>query len=143
MNEFAEDRIKELSQLFNLFDRDKDGFISIEECQNAYLCLGYEFKAEELSYFLEDKNSFNLNLFINFLQKRDKETDMEEELIECFKTFDKDKDGKLNAKELKYLFINIGERFSNEEIEEIISQVDTKGEGAITYKDFVKLMFSK
>lgn len=81
--------------------------------------------------------------FSNYLLKRNKDSDMEEELMECFKGMDIDHDGKISKKDLKYLLYSIGEKFADEEIEEIIKETDTTGEGVIYYKDMVKLMLTK
>ncbi|CAJ0901341.1 3466_t:CDS:2, partial [Entrophospora sp. SA101] len=65
-----------------------------------------------------------------------------EEFIEGFQVFDKDRTGYISAGELRYVLSNLGEKLSNEEVDELmkISQVDKNGN--IKYDDFVKFILS-
>ncbi|CAJ0856111.1 17839_t:CDS:2, partial [Entrophospora sp. SA101] len=62
--------------------------------------------------------------------------------IEGFQVFDKDRTGYISAGELRYVLSNLGEKLSNEEVDELmkISQVDKNGN--IKYDDFVKFILS-
>jgi Ca2+-binding EF-hand superfamily protein len=150
-NEFSEDKIKEIKEAFDMFDYDKDNKLNREEFENVLLCLGYNFTHKEITDIIikygEDSDNFgrkiNYDQYGAFLSSLSREIEVEGELMECFMDYDKDGDGRLNTKELKYAMLLIGERFTNAEIEELISQVDTTGEGGITYKDFVKLMLTR
>lgn len=154
MNELTDEKQKEVREAFDLFDLDKDNLLNIEESESVLKCLGYNFDKTQLYKIMREygiyKHSDNsqekflcLKALINFLNKRNKEVDTEEELMESFKSFDKDRDGKLNHKELKYLLFTLGEQFEDEEIEEIIKEIDTTGEGVIYYEDFVKILLYK
>ena len=44
------------------------------------------------------------------------------------------------AMELRFVMKNIGEKMSDEEIEEMITEADIDGDGQINYEEFVKLM---
>jgi Ca2+-binding EF-hand superfamily protein len=155
LNDIADDKLREFKEAFQMFDKDQDSLLEIQEAIHAYMCLGYEIPVSELTEFLKDTSSnfqnisnlqsknINFEIFVQFINKRPKETEIEEELMDCFKEFDKDRDGKISVKELKYLLISLGEELSNEEIEEIVRELDTRNEGGITYKDFIRLMLSK
>jgi calmodulin len=149
MNEFTDDKVKEIKEAFGLYDTDNDGLINIEQLECAYKCLGLNLQQSELHDIFEDysvdnnKTKINFINFVNYLKSRSKNFDIEIELMECFKSFDKDGDGKINKKEMKYLLLSIGEKLKDEEIDEIVSIVDTTGDGVITYKDFVKILLAK
>jgi calmodulin len=144
MNEFTDEKLKEMKEAFELYDTDNDGYLNLQQCDNAYKCLGYNLKEFELNEILDNKNKkINFNDFMLFINNRNKDEELENELLECFKNFDKDCDGKINSKEMKYLLLSLGEKLKDEEVEELISIVDTTGEGAITYKDFVKILMAK
>lgn len=38
---------------------------------------------------------------------------------------------------------NLGEKLTNEEVEEMLREADVDGDGKINYEEFVKLMLSK
>jgi Ca2+-binding EF-hand superfamily protein len=155
MNELTDEKQKEVKEAFELYDRDKDNLLNYEELEDVLKCLGYNMDKSHIFKILRDhgvtkNNQENLNeKFISFqelvifLNKRNQEFDMEEELMETFRNFDKDGDGKLNHKEIKYLLLTLGEQMNDEEIEEFIKIIDTTGQGIIYYEDFVKLLMYK
>jgi hypothetical protein len=59
-----------------------------------------------------------------------KDADHEEELREAFKVFDKDGNGFVSAAELKHVMTNLGEKLSDEEVDEMIREADVDGDGA-------------
>merc|ERR1711918_308711 len=72
-----------------------------------------------------------------------KDTDTEEELIEAFKVFDRDGNGFISAAELRHVMTNLGEKLTDEEVDEMIREADVDGDGQINYEEFVKMMMSK
>jgi calmodulin len=71
------------------------------------------------------------------------DTDTEDDLKEAFKVFDKDNDGYISAPELRHVLTNIGEKLSDEEVDEMIREADIDGDGQINYEEFVKMMINK
>ena len=57
---------------------------------------------------------------LNLMASKMKDTDSEEEISEAFKIFDKDGNGFISANELKHVMSNLGEKLSDEEIEDMI-----------------------
>merc|ERR1712216_873956 len=50
--------------------------------------------------------------------------DTEEELIEAFKVFDRDGNGFISAAELRHIMTNLGEKLTDEEVDEMIREAD-------------------
>jgi calmodulin len=69
-----------------------------------------------------------------------KDTDSEKEILEAFKAFDKDDSGTISAAELRDIMSSNGEKFTEEEAEEIFREADTDGDGQVNYEEFVKMM---
>ena len=59
-----------------------------------------------------------------------KDTDSEEELKEAFKVFDKDGNGFISASELRHVMTNLGEKLTDEEVDEMIREADVDGSTA-------------
>jgi calmodulin len=140
--------MREYKEAFEMFDRDKDGLIISKELGSILKALGHECNELEIAAMIEDVDSdldkkINFDEFILIMNKRSTEVDIEEELMEAFKIFDKDGNGRLESNELKHIMLTLGEKLTDEEIAEMISEADSKGLGYIDYKDFVKLMLSK
>ena len=72
-----------------------------------------------------------------------KDTDSEEEIREAFKVFDKDGNGFISAAELRHVMTNLGEKLTDEEVDEMIREADIDGDGQINYEEFVKMMMAK
>merc|ERR1711884_448484 len=68
---------------------------------------------------------------------------MGEELIEAFKVFDRDGNGFISAAELRHVMTNLGEKLTDEEVDEMIREADVDGDGQINYEEFVKMMMAK
>lgn len=81
--------------------------------------------------------------FLGLMAWKMKETDIEEELIEAFKVFDRDGNGLISAHELRFVMSTSGEQLSEEDIEEMIREADENGDGYIDYEEFVKMMMSQ
>lgn len=78
--------------------------------------------------------------FLNLMAKKMQETDAEEELKEAFRVFDKDLNGYISASELRNVMMNLGEKLSDEEVEQMIKEADLDGDGQVNYEEFVKMM---
>merc|ERR1711967_126019 len=60
--------------------------------------------------------------FLNLMARKMKDTDSEEEIKEAFKVFDKDGNGFIPAAELRHVMTNLGEKLTDEEVDEMIRE---------------------
>lgn len=51
--------------------------------------------------------------------------------------------GYIQAAELRHVLTSIGEKLTEEEVDELLREADVGGDGKIKYEDFVKVMLSK
>ena len=143
-----DERYKEYKEAFDMFDRDKDGHITEKELGNIMRSLGHDPSDSDLKEFMlefdKDKKSFLIYEEFNVLLTRKVvDSDVEEELLEAFRVFDKEGNGKISASELKHIMTTLGEKLTEEEVEEMMTEADFNGDGQIHYNEFVKLMLSK
>ena len=64
-------------------------------------------------------------------------------LIRSFRVFDKDGNGYISAAELRHVMTNLGEKLTDEEVDEMIREADIDGDGQVNYDEFVKMMMAK
>ena len=60
-----------------------------------------------------------------------------------FSVFDKDGNGYISAAELRHVMTNLGEKLTDEEVDEMIREADIDGDGQVNYEEFVAMMTSK
>ena len=148
VDRLTDDKLNELKEVFEMFDRDKDGLIDAKELGNILRSMDHEPSEQELTDLISDVDSnndgkVNFNEFLSIMIKRAKDSDIEEELIEAFRIFDKEGEGRISSSEFRHIMMTLGEKLSEDEIDEMIKEADFKSEGFINYRDFVKIILSK
>jgi calmodulin len=57
--------------------------------------------------------------------------------------FDKECNGLISAAELRHVLTELGEKMTDEDIDELIREADSDNDGIINYEEFVKMMLAK
>ena len=141
-------QIAEYKEAFQIFDKDGDGAISTKELSTIMRSLGLNPSDEDIKEIVDDienKNNNNLIDFYTFLiimSKKNKEVDSEEDLLDAFRVFDRENNGKIYAHELRYVLMSSGEELNEGDIEDMIREADRDHDGYIDYRKFVKIMLS-
>jgi calmodulin len=144
----TEDKIAEFKEAFEIFDKDRDGFITIKELGEIMKNLGQTPTDAELQDMINEvdidgNGNIDFKEFLGLMARKMRDTDTEEELIEAFKVFDRDSNGLISAQELKHVMTSLGEKVSDEEVEEMIRDADIDGDGYINYEEFVRMIINK
>ena len=80
---------------------------------------------------------------LSLMARKMKDADIEEELTEAFKVFDRDGNGFISDAELRHVTTILGEKLTDEEVDEIIREADVEGDDQINDEEFVKMMMAK
>jgi len=64
----------------------------------------------------------------------------EQEMWDAFCKIDADKSGYIDRDELKQLMISLGQKMTEDQIDAMVEEVDTNGDGKISYSEFVSMM---
>ena len=144
----SEDKITEFKEAFEIFDKDKDGYITTKELGDIMKNLGQTPSEAELQDMINEvdidgNGTIDFKEFLGLMARKMRDADTEEELIEAFKVFDRDGNGFITSHELRNIMNSLGEGLSPEEIEEMIKEADLDNDGQIDYEEFVKMMMSK
>ena len=146
--ELTEEQKQEIKEAFDLFDTDGSGSIDAKELKVAMRALGFEPRKEEVRKMIADidrdgSGTIDFPEFLSLMARKMKDTDTEEELVEAFKVFDRDGNGLISAAELRHVMTNLGEKLTDEEVDEMIREADVDGDGHINYEEFVRMMMAK
>jgi calmodulin len=148
VQELTEKQIAECKEAFSLFDKDGDGVITMKEMGTVMRSLGQNPTEAELRDMISEvdpdgKGTMDFPEFLNLMSRKMKDTDSEEELKNAFHVFDKEKKGYIPAAELRHVLTNLGEKLTDDEVDEMMREADSDGSGQVKYEEFIKLMTAK
>ncbi|KAJ0402657.1 hypothetical protein P43SY_007522 [Pythium insidiosum] len=134
----TESEISELKNQFMAIDKDGNGVITIAELADALRSMGHTMIEEEVMELLQgiDIDGDGLVDYPEFLaatMKRN-QTNKQEYLINAFNYFDTKKQGVITKADLVQFM------GSEEQADEVIRDVDTNGDGQISFDEFVTMM---
>lgn len=142
------DEIKEeIEECFDIFDKDKDGQITYVELGTLLRWLKFNPTEREMKDFATEFDQMSSNLVnkrtvMKIVDRKLMDTDTIDELVEALKLFDTDKDGRLNVPELRWAMTKLGDAMDEASVDEMIKEVDTKGDGYIDILEFAKICFN-
>jgi len=136
------------SIFFSLFDKDGDGKITSKELGTVMRSLGQNPTEAELREMIQEvdtdgNGTIDFPEFLTMMARKMQDSEGEEEIREAFKVFDKEGNGFISAAELRHVMTNLGEKLTDEEVDEMIREADVDGDGQINYEEFVKMMMAK
>lgn len=128
-------------------DKDGDGTITTRELGTVMRGLGQNPTEAELVDMINEidangDGTVDFPEFLVLMSRKMKEIDSVDEIIEAFKVFDRDGNGFISAAELRHIMTNIGEKLSEEEVDEMIREADIDGDGQINYEEVMKFSFN-
>jgi len=144
----TEEQVAEFKEAFMLFDKDEDGTITTIELKSVMESLGQRPTDEDVKGMVQEvdvdgNGTIEFNEFLQMMSKKMKEADSEEELREAFRVFDKNQDGFISSAELRHVMTNLGEKLSDEEVDDMIKEADIDGDGMVNYHEFVTILTTK
>ncbi|KAI0209250.1 Calmodulin [Lamellibrachia satsuma] len=147
-DQLTPDKIAEVQEVFSLYDKDGDGCVTTKELGPVLRSLGFNPSEAEITSMLEvydtdGSGSLDFNEFLAMIPRLSGNVDTEEGLDEAFRVWDKEGSGTLSAAELRHIMTNLGEKLTEEEVDEMISCAEADAQGEITYKEFIKVLLSE
>ncbi len=148
MDEIADYRLKEYRDAFEMFDKDRDGNITAKELAHVMRSLHQDPTEQEVNEMIADvdydgNGRIDFEEFVTLMNRKNKEADTEEEVINAFRVFDKESHGLISCSELRHIMTTLGDKLTEEEVDEMIREADIDGDGYINYEEFVRMMMVK
>merc|ERR1711939_307153 len=131
----------EIRDAFALYDMRGTGAIPRESLGDLLRALGQNpTQAEVADLASQQPSDIDLHTFTQILNRPDgyKAAGHEEEFVRAFAVFDKDATGHIGVGELRYILTNLGEKLSDEEVDELLAMARVNPQGTIDYRLFVK-----
>eukprot|EP00339_Tiarina_fusa_P024257 CAMPEP_0117041144 /NCGR_PEP_ID=MMETSP0472-20121206/28763_1 /TAXON_ID=693140 ORGANISM="Tiarina fusus, Strain LIS" /NCGR_SAMPLE_ID=MMETSP0472 /ASSEMBLY_ACC=CAM_ASM_000603 /LENGTH=153 /DNA_ID=CAMNT_0004752097 /DNA_START=26 /DNA_END=484 /DNA_ORIENTATION=+ len=135
----------ECRECFALFDRDKDNKISISELGLIMRSLGRaptELEVKEYAKQIDKGDgTFDINGLLDVMVRSYKSLQEEEDaILNAFKVFDKENTGKIDADELRHIFVTLGDALTQEEVNESLKLASVDSQNKIDYREFAKVL---
>ena len=143
----SEQEICELHEAFNIFDIDSDGSIEASQLGMLMNALKQYPTQEELNQIIKETdidntNQIYFNQFLKIMAKRIKDTKDDEDkyLKSLFLSLDRNNNGLISIHEIRYIVTHSTENISESDIETIMKEADTDGDGLISFEEFMIIM---
>jgi len=148
MAELTAQETKQFSEVFEMFDESGDNKVPIGKVGDMMNTMGWNATAAELTNCrkaakLEEGVDLSLETYLQFMGvwtslKPPKHSD--QALRDAFKVFDKKGTGSVPGDAMRYVLMGCGEPLSQEEMDQLMREADTDGDGNIDFEEFVALM---
>merc|ERR1711871_416405 len=127
--ELTEEQKQEIKEAFDLFDTDGSGTIDSKELKVAMRALGFEPKKEEIQKMISDvdddgSGTIEYEEFLKMMTHKILNRDPKDEILKAFRLFDDE----------------LGERMTDEELQEMIDEADRDGDGEVNEEEFLRIM---
>lgn len=148
MSDLSASDIEDVKEVFDLFDfwDGRDGLVDAAKCADFLRCCGLNptngivNKNGGHSKFGEKQYTFEEILPIYKCISGETDTGTFADFMEGFKTFDREGQGSMSLAEMANCIGAMGERMSDDEVNQILKFTDTTEDldGNIKYEDFIK-----
>ncbi|GFO12054.1 calmodulin [Plakobranchus ocellatus] len=136
-------------EIFELFDKDKNGHICKEELGHVMRALDMDPTQKELDAAVKelDKDGNGVIEYHDFKfymqkMKRLSYDERKNEMLRAFQLIDKNNDKFIDSKELMATLTSLGEPLSEAEVNAMIKVADVNKDGKIDYEEFVKFIIA-
>ena len=144
-NLFGPDQLAEFREAFTLFDKAETGSIAERDVGTVMRAAGANPGETDVINMIQEygDGGINFEAFCKMMSTLLSATpDSEEEIIECFKVFDQEGKGTMSVPELKNVMCSLGEKMTDEEVDDMVSDVKLDGDGRFNYAELVKIMMA-
>lgn len=159
---FDQAQIQEFKEAFNMIDQNRDGFVDKEDLHDMLASLGtlhslishFYFTVNNMYLLLLGKNPtdeyleammneapgpINFTMFLTLFGEKLQGTDPEEVIKNAFGCFDEENTGFLNEERLRELLTTMGDRFTDEDVDEMYREAPIK-KGMFDYLEFTRIL---
>ena len=136
----SQGQIEEFKEAFNMIDQNGDGFIDKEDLHDMLASLGKNPTDEYLEEMMnEAPGAINFTMFLTLFGEKLQGTDPEDVIKNAFGCFDGENSGKIHEDQLRELLTTMGDRFTDEEVDELFREAPIK-DGMFDYQAFTRIL---
>ena len=143
LENFQEERLKLIDEIFDLFDSENLGYVEIKDSLKILAAIGKKLDIEEENDFLtlidpQNEGKVTKENFIRGVEEMfTVPPDFLREVEVAFKFFDWNNEGKVSCKELKNLLVRNSNEYKEEDVDELFKILGLDINGHIYIKSFL------
>ncbi|MEQ2203871.1 hypothetical protein XENOCAPTIV_004756 [Xenoophorus captivus] len=154
---FDQSQIQEFKEAFNMIDQNRDGFIDKEDLHDMLASLGDIFTTNNHVHVINSKSKnptdeyleammneapgpINFTMFLTMFGEKLNGTDPEEVIRNAFACFDEEGTGVIQEEYLRELLTTMGDRFTDEEVDELFREAPIDKKGNFNYVAFTRIL---
>ena len=136
----SEDPIQQYRKAFSVYEMEDEGKISKKDLGIVMRSLGQNPTEAELQDMINEvdadrKGTIEFHEFLSMMERKKDYIESEDEVLAAFRVFDDDGTGFVSADELREVLTSLGEKLTDEEVEELFSEGEINADGLINYQD--------
>ncbi|NWI13701.1 CALL4 protein, partial [Crypturellus soui] len=133
----------EFKECFSLYDKKQKGKIRAGDLLVVMRCLGASPTPGEVQRHLHlhkiDRNAeLDFSTFLNIMYRQMKQEEPEREILTALTMIDRQRRGVIAAAELRAKLTRLGEKLSEEEVDDLLKEAKVAPNGTIKYEEFVR-----
>lgn len=78
--------------------------------------------------------------FLEVMASKIGENSFEDDLREAFQLFDRDNNGYISKREMRFVMSSLGEQITDAGVDNMMREVDLDGDGRVNYEEFIRMM---
>lgn len=141
------EQVKQLKEIFDRFDMDKDGSLTLLELAALLRSLGLKPTGDQIhsistSMDANGNGSIEFDELVELMLSEMNEQAIfnQDQLMKVFKAFDRDGNGVISAAELAGQMAKMGQPLTYHELTEMMQEADVNGDGVISFNEFAHIM---
>eukprot|EP01132_Coremiostelium_polycephalum_P000872 gene872-1091_t len=143
----GEEQVAELKEAFELFDKDRTGYIKKDALKTTLKQFGVFVTQEGLDEMFNEADTTKSGAigfpeFMSMMSRRMKQTSNEQILLNAFKTFDPENLGYIPSSTLSKVLTTVGDKLSEAELQELLT-ISENEQKQVKYDLFVNTLFAK
>ncbi|XP_006860093.1 PREDICTED: myosin regulatory light chain 12B-like isoform X1 [Chrysochloris asiatica] len=138
---FDQSQIQEFKEAFNMIDQNRDGFIDKKDLYDMLASLGKNPTDSYLDAMMnEAPGPINFTMFLTKFGEKLNGTDPEDVIRNAFACFDEEAAGTIQEDYLRELLTTMGDRFTEEEVDELYREALIDKKGNFNYIEFTHIL---
>ncbi|KAJ2781433.1 hypothetical protein GGI15_003219 [Coemansia interrupta] len=138
---FDQKQISEFKEAFGIFDHNSDNIVDRNDLREMLSSLGQNVSDSYIDAMVnEAPGPINFTMFLTLMGEHLSGTDSESEILAAFEAFDIDRNGLISVVELKDALMQMGDRFTQKEVDIMFKHAPVTPAGQLKYREFVQML---